>query len=575
MFTKVLPRSVVLISAIAICLSAMEVSPQYSNPNSTSCRYLPGDKAWPSTREWQHLNSTVSGRLIATVPLGSVCHDPTYDAEACESLYQTWSLPQTHFGHPSSFMSAYHQNASCNPYTPESSPCLLGNTVSYTINVTSAKDVKAGLDFAQRKNVRLVIKNTGHDYLGKSTGEGALGLWTHNLKTIDFLNFTSPAYSGPAIKIGAGVQAFEAYEAAAARGLKIVGGECITVGLAGGYTQGGGHSLLSSKYGMGADQALEWELVTANGTHLTASPSQNSDLYWALSGGGGGTYAVVLSLTAKAYPDGLIGGASMAVPFSSTDDDALWDLVSFFQATALPPIVDAGGFVQWGVFDGGFLITEVTIPDATESDMRSVMGPFTAYLNEQSISFQLNVTALPNYLQHLELYQGPFPYGSIPVAQNMGGVMISRETVQKNNTALTAVLRTIVTTQNFYIAPFSFNVGRAPSSPNAVLPAWRDALTYYNAISTFNFTVPFSVMNTQKNLITDVLMPPLQQFASGAYMNEADDHDPKWREEFYGDNFGKLKGIKSTWDPEDLFYATTAVGSDAWSVAEDGRLCRA
>ena len=68
----------------------------------------------------------------------------------------------------------------------------------------------------------------------------------HNLKSLSFHNYTSSAYSGPAIRMGAGVQAFEAYIAAAARGLRIVGGECITVGLAGGFTQGGGHSYVSS-----------------------------------------------------------------------------------------------------------------------------------------------------------------------------------------------------------------------------------------------------------------------------------------------------------------------------------------
>src|ERR1700712_2958713 len=95
----------------------------------------------------------------------------------------------------------------------------------------------------------------------------------------------------------AGVQIFEAYEALAARGLRMVGGECATVGISGGFLQGGGHSALSSTHGLGADQVLEWELVTANGTHLIASPTQNSDLYWALSGGGPGTYGVVVSVT--------------------------------------------------------------------------------------------------------------------------------------------------------------------------------------------------------------------------------------------------------------------------------------
>jgi FAD/FMN-containing dehydrogenase len=55
--------------------------------------------------------------------------------------------------------------------------------------------------------------------------------------------------------------------------------------MAGGYIQGGGHSLLSSVYGLAADQALSFEVITTEGKFLVASPTQNRDLYWALSGG--------------------------------------------------------------------------------------------------------------------------------------------------------------------------------------------------------------------------------------------------------------------------------------------------
>ena len=78
-----------------------------------------------------------------------------------------------------------------------------------------------------------------------------------------------------------------------AKGLVVVTGECPTVGLAGGYTQGGGHSALSTQFGLGADQTLEFEVVTAAGKVVTASRSENSDLFWALSGGGAGNYGVV------------------------------------------------------------------------------------------------------------------------------------------------------------------------------------------------------------------------------------------------------------------------------------------
>ena len=60
-------------------------------------------------------------------------------------------------------MSPIFLNQSCDPYTPESQPCLIGNYVDYSINVTGVADVTAGLRFAQEKNIRLVIKNTGHE----------------------------------------------------------------------------------------------------------------------------------------------------------------------------------------------------------------------------------------------------------------------------------------------------------------------------------------------------------------------------------------------------------------------------
>ena len=60
---------------------------------SSSCKCFPGDKCWPSDNEWKSLNSSVNGRLIKTVPLGSPCHDPTYDGEECQYLQSQWQSP--------------------------------------------------------------------------------------------------------------------------------------------------------------------------------------------------------------------------------------------------------------------------------------------------------------------------------------------------------------------------------------------------------------------------------------------------------------------------------------------------
>ena len=72
-----------------------QIFPRTTTTKSSSCLCIPGDACWPSTQEWIGLNSTIGGRLIPTVPLAHVCHDPTFDAAACTALQAVWTLPQT------------------------------------------------------------------------------------------------------------------------------------------------------------------------------------------------------------------------------------------------------------------------------------------------------------------------------------------------------------------------------------------------------------------------------------------------------------------------------------------------
>lgn len=135
-----------------------------ANASSTpECRYLPGDPEYPSLDKWAELNCTVGGRLIATVPIGTPCHDPNYDEAACQAVRDGWTWPSLHDKSSSSVMMAFWANESCDPFTPREMPCELGNYVSYSINVSSATDVAAGIGFARERNVRLVVRNTGHE----------------------------------------------------------------------------------------------------------------------------------------------------------------------------------------------------------------------------------------------------------------------------------------------------------------------------------------------------------------------------------------------------------------------------
>lgn len=87
-------------------------------------------------------------------------------------------------------MAPFFANASCDPFTERDARCEHGSYVTYAVDVRSAEDVASTLKFAKSKNIRIVIRNTGHDWNGKSTGAGALAIWTHNLKDIKVLNRT-------------------------------------------------------------------------------------------------------------------------------------------------------------------------------------------------------------------------------------------------------------------------------------------------------------------------------------------------------------------------------------------------
>jgi len=107
---------------------------------------------------------------------------------------------------PSSVQAPFYANQSCDPFTAPSVPCRYGNYVRYAVNVSNSDDVIATIAFAKEKNIRFVIRNTGHDYLGRSTGAGSISVWTHHLKGIEFLDWSDDEYVGKAVKVGAGVQ---------------------------------------------------------------------------------------------------------------------------------------------------------------------------------------------------------------------------------------------------------------------------------------------------------------------------------------------------------------------------------
>jgi FAD/FMN-containing dehydrogenase len=102
-------------------------------------------------------------------------------------------------------------------------------------------------------------------------------------------------------RIAAGAHLADVYAAVAAKGMAIAAGSCPTVGFAG-LAMGGGIGVLTRAYGLTCDAVRAVDIVTADGRLRQVSSSQDSDLFWALRGGGGGSFGAVTAFTVALQP---------------------------------------------------------------------------------------------------------------------------------------------------------------------------------------------------------------------------------------------------------------------------------
>lgn len=191
-----------------------------------------------------------------------------------------------------------------NDTRPIQTPCAQGNVPHFAVNASTPDDVLKTVRFANKFNVPLVLKGTGHDFAGRSSAPDRLLLWTHYMKNITYgSSLICGTNHSDVLTVSAGVQWGEAYAALAPYGRVTPGGADPDVGASGGQPQGGGHSPLSNTYGLTPDSILQFTVVTLDGVPRTVNRCSHTDLFFALRGGGGGTYAIVTSTSYITYPD--------------------------------------------------------------------------------------------------------------------------------------------------------------------------------------------------------------------------------------------------------------------------------
>jgi FAD/FMN-containing dehydrogenase len=146
--------------------------------------------------------------------------------------------------------------------------------------VRNTADVQRVIEVARETGLELAIRSGGHSNAGHSTTEGGLVLDLREMKAMDVDPTSRTLWAET------GATAMEVTQAALRHGLVVGFGDTGSVGI-GGLTLGGGVGYLSRKWGLTIDSMLAAEIVTADGTLRTASAEENSELFWALRGGGG------------------------------------------------------------------------------------------------------------------------------------------------------------------------------------------------------------------------------------------------------------------------------------------------
>jgi FAD/FMN-containing dehydrogenase len=148
----------------------------------------------------------------------------------------------------------------------------------------SPRDAATCVNWARENGVLVAIRSGGHNYAGFSTSEGLV------IEVRGMLSVTVDQNAGT-VTVAGGANNADVGAALKPYGLYFPGGRCPTVGVSG-LTLGGGWGFSCRHLGMTCDSLVSTELVTASGEIVTASETENPDLFWAIRGAGGGNFGV-------------------------------------------------------------------------------------------------------------------------------------------------------------------------------------------------------------------------------------------------------------------------------------------
>jgi FAD binding domain/Berberine and berberine like len=404
---------------------------------------------------------------------------------------------------------------------------------SAIVRVANTEDVQRAVATAQREGYELAIRSGGHSPVGGSTTDGGLVIDLREMRAIDIDVDARTAW------IETGATALQVTEALSKPDLVIGFGDAGSVGV-GGITLGGGMGYLVRKFGMTIDSVLAAEIVTADGRVRYVDSRHEPDLFFAIRGGGG-NFGVVTRILFRLNPLRAFTGGLLILPATA-------ETIATFTATALAAPEDLSTIAN--------ILCAPPLPFLpTEMHGSPVIFANIAYAGDddsatQAIApFRAIATPLADMVK-------PAPYLSMYPAEdpNRRPTMITRTMfVDSIDTKTAETMHKYLSTPHPTMRAAQLRVlggamARVPEDATAFAHRGRPILI--NVSGAYNGDLDRRVQTGWATEFANAIQPR----DNGAYVGFlSDDGRARIRSAYPGRTWNRLAGIKSTYDPTNLF----------------------
>jgi FAD/FMN-containing dehydrogenase len=558
-------------------------------------RVRPADPAWPNSASWDELKQRVGGNLIRVQPLFAACATDPKSA-GCLDVHNNARNPFYLGDHPAGTQVSGWLDA----WTPSAS--------AYAVAARSAADVAAAVNFARKNNLRLVIKGGGHSYQGTSNAADSLLVWTRSMNSVTvheaFVGKGCQGKQAPtqAVTLEAGAMWIDAYDAVTTKaGRYVQGGGCTTVGVAG-LVQSGGFGSMSKGFGTAAAGLLEAEIVTADGVVRTVNGCADPDLFWALKGGGGGSWGVVTRLTLRTHelPEffGYAGGTIKAKS-DAAFQRLIARFVGFYRDSLFNPHwgesvkIKPENSLELSMVCQGldnrqtadvwqpFFDWAKSSSDYSVSDLGAGSGHARAWWDIEARKKRGSDAMIGDPRPGAPAFHAWWSGDKDQVSAYLHGyesLWLPAALLQPAEQA--RLVGALIAASRQWEVELHFNKGLAGAPPAAIAAA-RDTATNPAVVDAFALAIianggppplpgqPYDAGVAHRDAsAVDAAAAELRKIAPNpaSYVSESNYFNESWQQAFWGAHYGKLHAVKSTYDPDGLFFVHHGVGSEAWSA---------